>query len=911
MKDVVRIMVLLYVILLLFLLTLKAEGEVHSDESQSMKSRSQNLPDTSRTQCNNAEGLPPVGDQVVAGSCYAWAAAYYYLTYLQWQEYGWDVTDPAHQCSPAFVYNLTNGGVDNGAWEGDNARHDAFKVFETLGCATMADMPYRYYEYLNFPSEAAFRNGLRLRTLSTHHIYTNNFEGIEELKNHLLEGNIAVLGILGYGNLNDISLYGNTYCVSQTYGGRMYWHDVTAIGFDDKRVTADGVGAFRLVNSWSTSWGDSGFFWMSYEAVMDPKTSYGYAMYATDRIGYEPSLTARIDVEHPDRYNLIYSAGIGEIESPDTTLNFFSFNPMSLQAGVPYPEGAIVLDLTDLTGFIDTGYSNQFFITITDNGFFNGLSGTIASFAIEDITQNLSSLSPDTPVPIPDTYDGAVATATFSNSFLPPEELTVDLDTATGHVQLTWEPPAGLGTFIDYRVYRDGKLVDSTASTTYADQLHRHGYHQYGVSAHYEGGESLQKITGLFWPFPFGIPFADGFEYGLGGWEQLGNSDFDAVLRNNPVFEGDFAIGLQTHLEDNTVIGRSFEPMEGVDVEVWFNMESYPVFEFGFGGCIGLGSQTGENLGVFVSHNGNPACIEVRSQQEYEVEVLDSLVVMELDIWYKHKVQCGNGKLHAMLLDDEWNVLVNDIVYVRDFRISQVVLIAWGLDQGWNYFDAFSIREWTGPNVEYFSPVRSTNKPYALIVTEVLLDDDSLSIGDEIAVFDDDLCVGAVMVDGEWPIELNVWEKAGSKPGFFPGNPMIFRIWHWETESEHETDVTLHVGDGSFGYGIFSRLSLVASPAVSVSETGPALPTLFHLSPAYPNPFNPVTNIEFSLPEAVKVKMEVYDVLGQVVHVLINSELEAGYHTVKWNASGVSSGMYFYRLTAGDFSACRKMLLLR
>ena len=58
-------------------------------------------------------------------------------------------------------------------------------------------------------------------------------------------------------------------------------------------------------------------------------------------------------------------------------------------------------------------------------------------------------------------------------------------------------------------------------------------------------------------------------------------------------------------------------------------------------------------------------------------------------------------------------------------------------------------------------------------------------------------------------------------------------------------------------------------------------------------------------------EMEVYDVLGQVVHVLINSELEAGYHTVKWNASGVSSGMYFYRLTAGDFSACRKMLLLR
>jgi hypothetical protein len=89
----------------------------------------------------NRAGIPPVGNQRVAGSCYAWAAAYYYLTHLQWRDYGWDVADPSHQCSPAFVYNLTNGGVDDGAWEGENARTDAFRTFETMRCATMADMP--------------------------------------------------------------------------------------------------------------------------------------------------------------------------------------------------------------------------------------------------------------------------------------------------------------------------------------------------------------------------------------------------------------------------------------------------------------------------------------------------------------------------------------------------------------------------------------------------------------------------------------------------------------------------------------------------------------------------------------------------------------------------------------------------
>ena len=59
--------------------------------------------------------------------------AYYYLTHLQWQEYGWEVNDPAHQFSPAFVYNLTNGGIDNGASAGENARHDSFELLETLG----------------------------------------------------------------------------------------------------------------------------------------------------------------------------------------------------------------------------------------------------------------------------------------------------------------------------------------------------------------------------------------------------------------------------------------------------------------------------------------------------------------------------------------------------------------------------------------------------------------------------------------------------------------------------------------------------------------------------------------------------------------------------------------------------------
>ena len=89
------------------------------------------------------------------------------------------------------------------------------------------------------------------------------------------------------------------------------------------------------------------------------------------------------------------------------------------------------------------------------------------------------------------------------------------------------------------------------------------------------------------------------------------------------------------------------------------------------------------------------------------------------------------------------------------------------------------------------------------------------------------------------------------------------------------------------------------------------LPTEFTLEQNYPNPFNPVTSIEYSLPEAANVKIEVYNLLGQVVDVLFNSEQEAGHHAVQWDASDLASGVYFYRLTAGDFTATKRMVLMK
>ena len=77
----------------------------------------------------------------------------------------------------------------------------------------------------------------------------------------------------------------------------------------------------------------------------------------------------------------------------------------------------------------------------------------------------------------------------------------------------------------------------------------------------------------------------------------------------------------------------------------------------------------------------------------------------------------------------------------------------------------------------------------------------------------------------------------------------------------------------------------------------------FKLSQNYPNPFNPSTTIEFSLPRPGYVTLKVFNILGEAIAALVNGELNVGTYTTQWNASGVASGIYSYRLQAGDPSA--------
>ncbi|OGU65903.1 MAG: hypothetical protein A2499_04780 [Stygiobacter sp. RIFOXYC12_FULL_38_8] len=111
--------------------------------------------------------------------------------------------------------------------------------------------------------------------------------------------------------------------------------------------------------------------------------------------------------------------------------------------------------------------------------------------------------------------------------------------------------------------------------------------------------------------------------------------------------------------------------------------------------------------------------------------------------------------------------------------------------------------------------------------------------------------------------------------------------------------------------------SLVTNPGDRSSKPagtdveGIELPTTYSLAQNYPNPFNPTTKINFTLPVSGKVVLEIFDITGKSVATLIDSEMQSGIHSVEFNAVGLSSGIYLYRIKANHFIGTRKFVLMK
>ncbi len=154
--------------------------------------------------------------------------------------------------------------------------------------------------------------------------------------------------------------------------------------------------------------------------------------------------------------------------------------------------------------------------------------------------------------------------------------------------------------------------------------------------------------------------------------------------------------------------------------------------------------------------------------------------------------------------------------------------------------------------------------------------------------------------------QANSWSTLGSSTGV---NGVNFLVQALAVDGQGR----LYVGGffASAGGVPSTFIARWTSGASRVEQISTNVPRTFLLEQNYPNPFNPSTTIRYQLPVASEVKLEVYDVLGKKVATLVSERQAAGYYQYVWNANGLSSGVYLYRLQAGRFIETKKMMLVK
>ena len=153
-----------------------------------------------------------------------------------------------------------------------------------------------------------------------------------------------------------------------------------------------------------------------------------------------------------------------------------------------------------------------------------------------------------------------------------------------------------------------------------------------------------------------------------------------------------------------------------------------------------------------------------------------------------------------------------------------------------------------------------------------------------------------------------VWNQQGNK---LVGTGAVGHIIYQGGSVALSTDGNTAIVGGAADSGSAGAVWVFVRNSVGVGEKAAVIPLLFGLGQNYPNPFNPITNITFQVPITSHVTLSVYDMLGREVAVLVNERQEAGVHEVKFDGSGLASGIYFYRIQAGNFVETKKLLLLR
>jgi len=151
----------------------------------------------------------------------------------------------------------------------------------------------------------------------------------------------------------------------------------------------------------------------------------------------------------------------------------------------------------------------------------------------------------------------------------------------------------------------------------------------------------------------------------------------------------------------------------------------------------------------------------------------------------------------------------------------------------------------------------------------------------------------------------------------FSTDTSTFIKYGWVSENNFGiANITSQPGEADPGFTNARNFQRLFSFIVSVEDLSLEIPFNFELFQNYPNPFNPETAIKYDVPQNGRVEVVVFNILGQRIRTLVNEIKPPGFYHIKWDGTSdlglqMTSGVYFYRLKAGEFTQTRKMLLLQ
>jgi parallel beta-helix repeat protein len=319
--------------------------------------------------------FPAVGSQGGIGSCAAWATVYYCYGFMEATDNNWTLAsqgEAAQLLNPLWTFNKVVGGGATGPTQVDGSwPWENLWVVTQLGVPTMATMPIQWLGTPDWGSEAAWREAPLHRGDEVFIIQWDN-DTIDDLK-ALLNGGTPVAFDLP-SSIYTAGFESNHIVSSQEALLSEADHCQAIVGYDDTIQEDGDLGAFRVVNSWGPTWADSGFAWITYQAMAKMKAQLNLT-FITDLPDYRPELLATWHFDDAPSRDSNIQLSLGDPGASPNSTYFHTVNSLIIANDLP---GFMCMDVTQFKDHL-LSHGDPLFLTVGPSA----RSGTVSSFKLE------------------------------------------------------------------------------------------------------------------------------------------------------------------------------------------------------------------------------------------------------------------------------------------------------------------------------------------------------------------------------------------------------------------------------------------------------------------------------------------------------------------------------------------------